>query len=63
MKMKILAIAVIFLMFLTSGIIAVNAGNGNGNGNGNGHGNGIDLTGYHFNLNILGKKSDWNGNM
>jgi hypothetical protein len=24
-------------------------------------GNGIDLTGEHYNLNIIGKKSDWNG--
>ena len=30
------------------------------NGNGNG-GNGIDLTGYHYNLNLIGKKADWNG--
>ena len=26
-----------------------------------GSGNGIDLTGEHYNLNIIGKKSDWNG--
>jgi len=32
-----------------------------GNGNGNGHGNGIDLTGYHYNLNLIGKKADWSG--
>ena len=35
-------------------------GSNNGNGNGNG-GNGIDLTGYHYNLNLIGKKADWNG--
>ena len=29
---------------------------------GNGNGNGIDLTGYHYNLNLVGKKADWNGN-
>jgi len=23
---------------------------------------GIDLTGYHYNLNLVGKKADWNGN-
>ena len=31
-------------------------------GNGNDNGNGIDLTGYHYNLNLVGKKADWNGN-
>ena len=26
-----------------------------------GHGNGINLTGYHYNLNLIGKKADWSG--
>ena len=26
-----------------------------------GNGNGIDLTGYHYNLNLIGKKADWSG--
>ncbi len=26
-----------------------------------GHGNGIDLTGYHYNLNLIGKKANWPG--
>ena len=35
-------------------------GNGNGNGNG-GLQPGIDFNGAHYNLNLIGKKADWNG--
>jgi hypothetical protein len=52
---------VIFLVFtLVAGLSASVALAGNGNGNG-GAKPGIDFNGPHFNLNIIGKKADWNG--
>lgn len=55
MKNKILAIAIVTLFIFSSGLLAVNAERG-GNG-----ANEIDLNGFHYTLNIIGKKSDWKG--
>jgi len=45
---------------LTLCVTPVFANNGNGNGNGNGA-NVIDVNGFHYTVNIIGKKVDWNG--
>lgn len=55
MKMKIFAISVLMIL-IASSIIIVNADKPAIKGNG------IDLTGFHYNLNIIGKKDNWNGN-
>jgi len=54
MKYKALALLVAVLM-ISTGLIAVNADKPTEKGNG------IDLTGFHYNLNIIGKKSTWSG--
>jgi len=58
-KLIYLIVAIVILGLIVSGCIPVvptleEKGN-------NGNGNGIDLTGYHYNLNLIGKKADWNG--
>lgn len=53
----VLAITAVGIMLLAAMIAAVSADPPEGKGKGNG----IDLTGEHYNLNIIGKKSDWNG--
>lgn len=59
MRKKIIAIGLVVVLLLTMGTIPVFAANGNGNGNG---ANDIDVNGFHYTLNILGKKADWNAN-
>ena len=64
MKKLVCLVAIILVLgLIVSGCIPVvptldEKGN---NGNGNGNGNGIDLTGYHYNLNLIGKKANWSG--
>ena len=53
MKTKLFAIAIVISLTIT-GITVVNANKGNG-------ANEIDLHGFHYTLNILGKKTDWKG--
>lgn len=61
-KLIYLIVAIVILGLITSGCIPVVPTIGEkGNGNGNGNGNGIDLTGYHYNLNLIGKKANWPG--
>jgi len=48
-------LAVVLLLSLTSTVVL--AANGNGNGNG---ANVIEVNGAHYNLNLIGKKADWN---
>ena len=62
-KLIYLIVAIVILGLIASGCFPVvptldEKGN---NGNGNGNGNGIDLTGYHYNLNLIGKKANWSG--
>ena len=62
-KLIYLIVALVILGLIASGCFPVvptldEKGN---NGNGNGNGNGIDLTGYHYNLNLIGKKANWSG--
>ncbi len=62
-KLVYLIVAIVVLGLIVTGCIPVvptldEKGN---NGNGNGNGNGIDLTGYHYNLNLIGKKANWSG--
>ena len=61
-KLVYLIIVIVALGLIVSGCIPVVPTLGEkGNGNGNGQGNGIDLTGYHYNLNLIGKKANWSG--
>ena len=61
-KLIYLIVIMLVLGLIVSGCIPVVPTLGEkGNGNGNGNGNGIDLTGYHYNLNLIGKKADWSG--
>jgi len=55
MKYKAIALLAACIMIAT-GLAAINAQPPAEKGNG------IDLTGYHYNLNIIGKKANWNGN-
>ena len=62
-KLVYLIIAMLVLGLIVTGcdllpVVPTLVEKNNGNGNG---GNGIDLTGYHYNLNLIGKKADWNG--
>jgi hypothetical protein len=57
MKTKFFVILIVILLTIT-GITIVNADKPEGKGNG---ANKIDLHGFHYTLNILGKKSDWSG--
>jgi len=58
MKAKLLAFVIVAALLLAGGLLSVNAEKG-GKGRG---ANEIDLNGPHYNLNIIGKKADWNGN-
>ena len=62
-KLVYLIIAMLVLGLIVTGcdllpVVPTLVEKNNGNGNG---GNGIDLTGYHYNLNLIGKKANWPG--
>ena len=64
-KLIYLIIAMLVLGLIVTGcellpVVPTLGEKGHGNGN-NVHGNGIDLTGYHYNLNLIGKKDNWPG--
>jgi len=58
-KLLFLIVAIVILGLVVTGCIPVVPTLGEKGGNGNG--NGIDLTGYHYNLNLIGKKANWPG--
>jgi hypothetical protein len=55
---KLILIGMVVVVALSLGVGVAVAGNGNDNG---GVKPGTDFSGPHYNLNIIGKKSDWNG--
>ena len=54
-KVIAITLAVVLVLTLGSGIVLANNGKGNG-------ANVIDVNGFHYTLNIIGKKADWSGN-
>jgi hypothetical protein len=54
--MKAIALAIVVIMIIAGGLIAVEAGNGNG-----GPKPGRDFNGPHFNLNLIGKSKEMPG--
>jgi len=58
LKNKILAFGIVAILLVSGGLLTVNAQKG---GNDTGGANEIDMNGFHYTLNILGKKDNWNG--
>jgi hypothetical protein len=54
---RLFVIGITLLLLLSLAATPAFAANGNGKGNG---GNSLDVNGPHYNLNIIGKKADWN---
>ena len=61
MKAKLLALTIVALM-IVSGIALVGADKPEDKPDKSGGANEIDVNGPHYNLNIIGKKANWNGN-
>ena len=59
--MTLIVVLTLSLGTMMTAIAIKPEGNTKGNEKESSTGNGIDLTGEHYNLNIIGKKSDWSG--